>query len=248
MKLAKPLGLMFSALMMSACAHDARMPADAQTCEQLGKAMEQAARNTEGFNPASAIDNAKLVKNAVEGLGYNYDKTFRYFLLNRESIHSSYDVSIPVLSPLASIQESLAAGIISPESAKLADYYEKTGGLSIRDINSITYLNAKYHATTLSSDQIAEGLREEKEKGYLPSTFDGSYFVKSGEPDNSALFQLYWSMVSEKGPLDLPGQGWQGLVQCDVLKSQACTIPGDAQLKDIVNMRTYLEKAKASVI
>ncbi len=179
-------------------------------------------------------------KMTIEDMGYDYDRTFRYFVLFQDSLYESeeiYDIVDMILTYYEfsawNLKKAFGENLISDETFKITNYDLTVRKYNLEKVEALLFLSNKYNTTSISNRQVIEGL------AYL--NYDNiklynkeSYPEKTDESGRNSMFTEEFRALLSDGYLSVKND------RVEILKPEG--------LNEIVTMAEYLQRARSAYI
>ncbi len=179
-------------------------------------------------------------KMTIEDMGYDYDRTFRYFVLFQDSLYASeenYDIVDMILTYYEfsawNLKKAFDEKLISDETYKITNYDIAVRKYNLKNVQALLFLSNKYNTTSISNRQVIEGL------AYL--NYDNiklynkeSYPEKTDESGRNSMFTEEFRALLSDGYLSVKND------RVEILKPEG--------LNEIVTMAEYLQRARSAYI
>ena len=179
-------------------------------------------------------------KKTIEDMGYDYDRTFRYFVLFQDSLYESeeiYDIVDMILTYYEfsawNLKKAFGENLISDETFKITNYDLTVRKYNLEKVEALLYLSNKYNTTSLSDRQVIEGL------AYVNDGSSNPYDTKTypEEPAGTGWNALF-------------SEEFQALLADDFLSvsKNRVEILKPESLNEVAAMAEYLRKARSTFL
>jgi hypothetical protein len=189
-------------------------------------------------NCAAPIVSYMAAKMTIEDMGYDYDRTFRYFVLFQESLYASeesYDIVDLILTYYEfsawNLKKAFDEKLISDETYKITNYDLEVRKYNINQVQALLYLSDRYNTTSFSNRQVIEGL--------MNLNYDNSNLYDKKTHLEETDKSVWNSMFSDE---------FQALFADEFLlmENDSVNILKPEGLNKIVTMADYLQKARSN--
>ncbi len=186
-------------------------------------------------NCAAPLISYMAAKMTVEDMGYDYDRTFRYFVLFQDSLYESeesYDIVNMILTYYEfsawNLKKAFGENLISDETYKITNYDLTVRKYNLKKVQTLLHLSGKYNTTSLSVRQVIEGLADLKYS-------NSNLYDKKEYPDETG-----WNVLFS--------EEFYALIADDFLSvnNDRIEIMKLEGLNEIVTMADYIKKSRST--
>jgi hypothetical protein len=164
-----------------------RLPTDLNTLEKLNKKLDQN-YSAMDLTLKDDLTAARLTKKTIEEMGYDYDKTYLYFLFKGEPLESNYLGNIArkmVLSPGSNLEKAVSEKIISKNSYDAFMLSQTAVNINFKLAKLIYGCADKYKTDNLDEEMVSDC--------FLNSDFKNDVIDNEGNLNGLKLFQTVGS-------------------------------------------------------